>query len=136
MKKLILTITLACASLVTVQAQTQGEWYIGTGDVANVAWTSWSVSPTVGYAVVENLVVGASVSQVVDTKMSVDISARYFAKGYFAFVESDLNFSTEGLHLGVGKMFTLLDNVYVDPKIVYDVNDQTTNLALGFGFRF
>jgi len=33
-------------------------------------------------------------------------------------------------------MFTLRSNVYVDPKIVYNSGDQTTNLGLGFGFRF
>ena len=136
MKKLILTIAIACASLVTAQAQTQGEWYIGTSDISNVAWTQVAVSPTIGYTVMDNLLVSATVSQVADDKMDVDLSVRYFAKGYFAFVESDLDLSIEEFQLGVGKMFTLLDNVYVDPKMIYNVNDQTLNLGIGFGLRF
>ena len=42
MKKLILIIAIALAPLVTAQAQSQGEWYVGTGDISNVAWTQWA----------------------------------------------------------------------------------------------
>lgn len=137
MRKLILTITLACASVLTAQSQVQGDWYIGTGDVSNVAWTEWAVNPTVGYAVTDALVLGASVSQeATDETMNVDVNARYFVKGYFVYMESNLNLDTEDVRLGVGKMFTLRSNVYVDPKIVYNSGDQTTNLGIGFGFRF
>jgi len=136
MRKLILTITLACASLMATQAQTKGDWYVGTGDVANVAWTEWSVTPTVGYAVTDALVLGASVSQVADETMNVDVNARYFLNGYFVCLESNLNLDTQDMHLGIGKMFTLCENVYVDPKIVYNTEEQTSNLGLGFGFRF
>ena len=40
------------------------------------------------------------------------------------------------LKVGVGKMFTFHKNVFIDPKVVYDVNAKTTNLTLGFGLRF
>jgi len=136
MRKLILTITLACASLMATQAQTKGDWYIGTGDIANTAWTEWSVTPTVGYAVTDALVLGASVSQVTDEAMDVDVNVRYFFRGYFACLESNLNLDTQDMSIGIGKMFTLCENVYVDPKIVYDTEMQTTNLGLGFGFKF
>ena len=39
-------------------------------------------------------------------------------------------------HPEEGKMFDLRNNIYVDPKIVYNTGDKTTNLTLGFGFRF
>jgi len=136
MRKLILTITLACMSMMASQAQTKGDWYIGTGDVSNVAWTEWSVSPTIGYSVTNNLVIGASLDQVTGETLNVDVNARYFVKGYFAYLESNLNLDTEDMRLGFGKMFTLRSNVYVDPKIVYNTGDQTTNLGIGFGFRF
>ena len=68
--------------------------------------------------------------------MNVDVNARYFVKGYFVYLESNLNLDTDDMRLGIGKMFTLRSNVYVDPKIVYNSGDQTTNLGLGFGFRF
>jgi len=136
MRKLILTITLACASLVTADAQTKGDWYIGTGDIANTAWTEWAVTPTVGYAVTDALVLGAAVSQVADESMNVDVNARYFIKGYFVCLESNLKLDSQGIRLGIGKMFTLCENVYVDPKFIYNTEGQTANLGLGFGFKF
>ena len=57
MKNLILTMALVVATMVGTQAQTTGDWYVGTGDVANTAWTEWSVSPTIGYGVTEKLMV-------------------------------------------------------------------------------
>tara|TARA_R110001592_G_scaffold185535_3_gene429588 strand:- start:59 stop:469 length:411 start_codon:yes stop_codon:yes gene_type:complete len=136
MKNLILTIALCFATIVATQAQTKGDWYIGTGDIANVAWTDWSVSPTVGYGVMENLMIGASVSQADSTvDMDIDFHARYFWKGYFGYLATN-GLSTDGMTVGLGKLFTLRKNVYVDPKIVYNTGDKTTNLTLGFGFTF
>ena len=84
----------------------------------------------------DNLMVGASVSQADSTAdMEMDFHARYFVKGYFAYLATD-GLSTEGMSIGAGKMFTLRNNIYVDPKIVYNTGDKTTNLTLGFGFRF
>ena len=51
MRKLILSLALGLLSVAGVNAQEKGDWYIGTGDIANTAWTEWSVSPTVGYGV-------------------------------------------------------------------------------------
>ena len=46
-----MSLTLAVLCTVAVNAQNvKGDWYVGTGDIANVSWTEWSVSPTVGYA--------------------------------------------------------------------------------------
>ena len=136
MKNLILTIALCFATIVATQAQTKGDWYIGTGDIANVAWTDWSVSPTVGYGVMENLMIGASVSQADSTvDMDIDFHARYFWKGYFGYVATN-GLSADGMTVGLGKLFTLRKNVYVDPKIVYNTEEKTTNLTLGFGFTF
>jgi hypothetical protein len=40
------------------------------------------------------------------------------------------------MKVGAGKMFTFRNNVYIDPKVVYDTGMKTTNLSLGFGFKF
>jgi|TARA_R110000744_G_scaffold67456_6_gene137567 hypothetical protein len=136
MKKLILTITLACMSVMATQAQTKGDWYVGTGDISNVAWTQWSVSPTIGYGITENLILGAGINQTTGEVLNVDVNVRYLVRGYFAYLESNLSLDTDDIRLGAGKMFTLRNNVYVDPKIVYSTGDQTTNLEIGFGFRF
>ena len=136
MKKTILTICLIVATIVGAQAQTKGDWYVGTGDISNVAWTEWAIAPTVGYGVMDNLMVGLSVSQADSTvDMSYDLHARYFYKGYFAYAATS-GLDTETLSLGVGRMFTLHKGVYVDPKIVYNTEEKTTNLTLGFGLKF
>jgi len=136
MKQLILTLALCVATIVATQAQTKGDWYVGTGDISNVSWTDWAVSPTVGYGVTDNLMIGLSVSQLDSTvDMSYDMHARYYFKGYFAYAATS-GLDTETLSLGVGRMFTIHKGVYVDPKIVYNTGAKTTNLTLGFGLKF
>ena len=136
MRNLILTMMLVCGMFAANAQNTAGDWYVGTGDVANTAWTEWSVSPTIGYGVMDNLMVGASISQADSTAdMDIDFHARYFVKGYFAYLETD-GLSTDGMSFGAGKLFTLRNNIYVDPKVVYNTGEKTTNLTLGFGFRF
>jgi hypothetical protein len=141
MKKMILTFALSLLVAVGVNAQNaKGDWYIGTGDIANVSWTEWSVSPTVGYGVTDKLMVGLNVSQADSSSdMMLDLHARYFMTlgGQEIFVYGsapDLN--TDNLSLGVGKMFTFHKGMYVDPKIVYNLGEKTTNLQLGFGLKF
>jgi hypothetical protein len=141
MKKMILTFALSLLVTVGVNAQNaKGDWYIGTGDIANVSWTEWSVSPTVGYGVTDKLMVGLNVSQADSSSdMMLDLHARYFMTlgGQEIFVYGsapDLN--TDNLSLGVGKMFTFHKGMYVDPKIVYNLGEKTTNLQLGFGLKF
>ena len=111
MRNLILTLALVFGFTVA-NAQTTGDWYVGTGDVANTAWTDWSVSPTLGYGVMDNLMVGMSVSQADSTvDMDLDFHARYFMNGYFAYVATD-GLSTDNMMLGAGKMLTFRHNVY------------------------
>jgi hypothetical protein len=135
MKKTLLTIALVVGTLFTANAQSQGDWYVGTGDMDNVAWTQWSVSPTVGYGVTDNIMLSASASQDSASGMNLDVSARYFIGGYFLYASAD-KLCLNNLDVGVGKMFTLRKGIYVDPKLVYDLNTETTNLSLGFGLRF
>tara|TARA_B100000900_G_C20415389_1_gene648657 strand:+ start:187 stop:600 length:414 start_codon:yes stop_codon:yes gene_type:complete len=137
MKKMILTLALGLFLTVGAIAQNaKGDWYIGTGDIANVAWTEWSISPTVGYAVTDDLMIGLNVSQADSSAdMELDVHARYFWKGYFAYASAP-NMDTDNLSLGLGKMFTFHKNVFIDPKVVYHTGEKTTNLMLGFGLKF
>ena len=136
MRKIILTVVMACATILATQAQTKGDWYVGTGDVANVAWTELAVAPTVGYGVMDNLMVGLSVSQADSTvDMEMDFHARYFVKGYFVYAATS-GLDTESLSIGLGKMFTIHKSIYVDPKVIYNTAQKTTNLTLGFGLKF
>tara|TARA_B100000683_G_C12218196_1_gene443792 strand:- start:196 stop:606 length:411 start_codon:yes stop_codon:yes gene_type:complete len=134
-RTLLFTMVLAIG-LTTATAQEKGDWYVGTGDIANVAWTEWSISPTIGYGVTKDLMIGTSVSQADSTEdVEFDLHARYFWKGYFGYLATD-GFSTDNLSVGAGKLFTLRKNIYVDPKLVYNTGEKTTNLMLGFGFKF
>ena len=136
MKNFIFTIALGLLMTLGVNAQNaKGDWYIGTGDIAGIAWTDWAINPTVGYAVTDNLVVGGTVAQADSTvDMNIDFNLRYFWKGYFASVDLD-GLTTDGMVVGFGKMFTFRKNVFVDPKISYDIDGGTTNLGVGFGLK-
>ena len=136
MKNVLMSFALAVLCTVSVNAQNQGDWYIGTGDIANTAWTEWSIAPTLGYGIADNFMVGVNVSQADSSaEMVLDAHVRYFYNGLFGYVSAP-NLDTDKLTIGLGKMFTLHKGVYVDPKVVYDTNLKTTNLTLGFGLKF
>ena len=136
MIKSITSLAFCMLFMLGVSAQKQGDWYIGTGDIANKAWTEWSVAPTVGYGLTDKLMVGLNVSQADSTAdMELDVHARYFWNGYFAYAQT-VGLNTENLKVGFGKMFTFHKGVFVDPKVVYDMDNKTTNLMLGLGLKF
>ncbi len=136
MRNLILILALICG-IATSQAQNaKGNWYVGTGDIANVAWDQWAVSPSIGYAFTDALVLGGTVSQVdADADINLDFYARYFWNGMFIHAGMNgLNF--DEIELGLGKQFMFKDVVFIDPKLVYNAGSETVNLGLGFGFKF
>ena len=55
---MILSLTLGLGLVLGVNAQEKGDFYVGTGDISNTAWTEWSISPTVGYGITNKLMVG------------------------------------------------------------------------------
>ena len=131
-----MSFTLSILFVLGVNAQERGDWYVGTGDIANKAWTEWSITPNVGYGVTNNLMVGLNVSQVDSTvDMEYNLHARYYLNNYFVYL-STKGLSTENMSYGIGKMFTFHRNIYVDPKIVYNATEKTTNLMLGVGLKF
>jgi len=154
MKKILLTLAFVAATFAGTYAQevsctetekqsTKGDWYVGTGNIANTAWTDWSVSPTLGYGITENLMVGLGLSQDgSDADLSMGLHTRYFLsvgdEDMFIYAGSEdiLNLDNLNLSIGIGKLFTFHRGVYVDPKIVFDLSDKTTNLQLGFGLKF
>ena len=136
MKKLFLCLTLGLGLAFGVNAQEKGDWYVGTGDVSGTAWTEWSVNPTVGYGVTDNLMIGLNISQADSTvDQVIDAHARYYIRGYFVYASAP-NLDTDLLSVGLGKMFTVHKGVFVDPKVVYNTSEKTTNLQLGVGLKF
>ena len=141
MKKLILSLALVVGMVFSTTAQNvKGDWYVGTGDIANVAWTDWSVSPTLGYSVSDKLMIGLGIAQADSSvDLAIDIHARYFmtVAGQDLFVYAAMpEFDTDNLSLGLGKMFTVHKGVFIEPKLVYHSGEKTTNMMLGFGLRF
>ena len=138
---MILTLALGLLVAASTNAQNaKGDWYVGTGDVSNTAWTEWSIAPALGYGVTDKLMVGVNLSQADSTAdMVLDVHARYFMTlgGHDIYAYASVpDMDTENLSLGLGKMFTLHKNVFVDPKVVYNLGEKTTNLMLGFGLKF
>ena len=56
MKKLFLILALICGLTASQAQNAKGSWYVGTGDIADVAWTDWAISPTIAYAFTDALV--------------------------------------------------------------------------------
>jgi hypothetical protein len=141
MKNIILSLALVIGVSISMNApNAKGDWYVGTGNIADVAWTEWAVSPMLGYGINDNLMVGLSLAQADSSEdLSMDLNARYFvsAGGQDFFLYAELNdFDTDNLALGLGKMFTVHKGVFVEPKIVYHSGEKTTNMMLGFGMKF
>ena len=136
MKKLFLNLILTVGLFFAANAQNEkGNWYVGTGDIANRAWTDLAMSPSLGYAVTNNLVLGGSVSHVADEDMDLDLYAKYFFGGYFVGVNLD-GFSADGMVFELGKMFMFNKGVYVSPAINYNYDAETFNMGMGFGMKF
>ena len=136
MKKVVMSLALSVLFVLGVSAQEKGDWYIGTGDVANKSWTDWSVAPTVGYGITDNLMVGMNVSQADSTEdMAYDLHARYFVNGFFVYLATS-GLDTDGMSYGVGKMFTFHKGMYIMPNFNYNYDDETFNMGLGFGMKF
>ena len=146
MKKIVLTLFLSTLFVLGVNGQEKkaccvggqekGDWYVGTGNIADKAWTEWSIAPTVGYGLTDNLMVGLNVSQADSiADMELDIHARYFWNGYFIYMETE-GLKTENMNYGLGKMFTFHKVAYVAPVFNYAYDAETFNLGLGFGLKF
>ena len=139
MRKLITLLAIVSIAF-TTNSQEKGDWYVGTGDIANVAWTEWSVAPTLGYGVSDKLMIGVNLSQADSASdMMLDVHARYFMTlgGHDMFVYASApELDTDMISVGLGKMFTFHKNVFIDPKVVYNTGEKTTNLMVGFGLKF
>ena len=135
----------ACASLAfTLSAQDSeqaaGSYYLGTGnalDLVNIFGGGIDMSATIGYAVIDDLVVTGSINGLTDA-LALDLSVRYFWNGvFFQAGASDLA-GEASISLGAGKYFNLgsvSDRFYVDPQINYNL-DSGFNTMIGLGARF
>ena len=138
----------ACASFAfTLSAQDSeqaaGSFYLGSGDATSLvnifsSLSEVTISPTIGYAVIDDLVVSGSINGATDALM-LDLSVRYYWNGvFFQAGAVDLAGDNASMSLGAGKYFTLgsvSDRFYVDPQINYNF-DTGFNTMIGLGARF
>jgi|TARA_B110000881_G_C18291846_1_gene372628 hypothetical protein len=134
----------ACAFLTfTLSAQSEqaaGSYYLGTGDattIMNVFSTGVMMSPTIGYAVIDDLVVSGALNGATDD-LDLNLNVRYFWNGVFFQAGADDVAGDMSISLGAGKYFqlnALNDRLYVDPQINYNL-DTGFNTMIGFGARF
>jgi hypothetical protein len=134
----------ACAFLTfTLSAQSEqaaGSYYLGTGDattIMNVFSTGVMMSPTIGYAVIDDLVVSGALNGATDD-LDLNLNVRYFYNGVFFQAGADDVAGDMSISLGAGKYFqlnALNDRLYVDPQINYNL-DTGFNTMIGFGARF
>ena len=134
----------ACVFLTfTLSAQSEqaaGSYYLGTGDATtlmNVFSTGVMMSPTVGYAVIDDLVVSGSLNGLTDD-LNLNLNVRYFYNGVFFQAGADDVAGDMSISVGAGKYFqlnALNDRLYVDPQINYNL-DTGFNTMIGFGARF
>ncbi len=134
----------ACVFLTfTLSAQSEqaaGSYYLGTGDattIMNVFSTGVMMSPTIGYAVIDDLVVSGSLNGLTDD-LNLNLNVRYFYNGVFFQAGADDVAGDMSISLGAGKYFqlnALNDRLYVDPQINYNL-DTGFNTMIGFGARF
>ena len=81
--------------------------------------------------------VGLNISQADSTvDQVIDVHARYLCRWLLLYMHQHLNLDTDMLSVGLGKMFTVHKGVFVDPKVVYNTGEKTTNLMLGVGLKF
>ena len=147
----------ACASLAfTLSAQDSeqaaGSYYLGTGnalDLVNIFGGDIDMSATIGYAVIDDLVVTGSINSNASdgSEIDLDLGVRYFWNGVFvqagatnllSALDEEGNSSELSIELGVGKYFSLgavSDRFYVDPQINYNL-DTGFNTMIGLGARF
>jgi hypothetical protein len=134
----------ACALFtITLSAQSEqaaGSYYLGTGDattIMNVFSTGVMMSPTIGYAVIDDLVVSGALNGATDD-LDLNLNVRYFWNGVFFQAGADDVAGDMSISLGAGKYFqlnALNDRLYVDPQINYNL-DTGFNTMIGFGARF
>ena len=135
----------ACASLAfTLSAQDSeqpaGTYYLGTGDaldLVNIFGGGIEMSATIGYAVIDDLVVTGSINGLTDA-LALDLSVRYFWNGVFFQAGATDLAGEASISLGAGKYFNLgsvSDRFYVDPQINYNL-DSGFNTMIGLGARF
>ena len=137
----------ACAlfslTLSAQSSQPAGSWYLGSGDATsllNIFSSGVDISPTVGYAVADDIVVSTAISGSTDD-LSLNLGASYFMGDYFVGAGAwDLAGDLD-LSIGAGTYIDFKDVLYITPQLNYvfglpDGSTDNLGVSIGFGARF
>jgi len=141
MKKLF--ILFACASLAfTLSAQDSGQPAGSKYLTLNVSTVGGAISPTIGYALIDNLVFSGNLTGGVDglKSLAFDLNTRYYINDLFLQVITPdvINEGINNLRIGVGNFLFLdaiSDKLYIESSLNYDLNSGIYT-SVGIGARF
>ena len=155
MKKFVLSlfaVATATFSFAQDASQPQGSWYLGTADatdVLNIFSSGIEITPTVGYAVVDDVVVSLSVNNSTDSlgvdlggtsfdDLSLNLGAQYFMGDYYVGLGLNDPMNDLGLDLNAGRYIPFKDVLYITPQLgLMDLTgDPVLGVKIGMGARF
>ena len=157
MKKFVLSlfaVATATFSFAQDASQPQGSWYLGTADatdVLNIFSSGIDITPTVGYAVVDDVVVSLSVNNATDSlgndlglggtsfdDLSFNLGAQYFMGDYYVGLGLNDPINDLGLDLNAGRYIPFKDVLYITPQLgLMDLTgDPVLGVKIGMGARF
>jgi hypothetical protein len=144
MKKLFTILTVVAISTTMTFAQ-QGSVALGVGsDVGDIEWTMYSLSPTVGYFISDNILVGTGFSMRSgdghsNEGMSISPYARYYiTSSLYAMAGLDMEMpkegdGTTGIDAGIGATLMWNDKVAIEPGFGLSIGDETMDIGFSLG---
>ncbi len=147
MKKLFTMLTVvAISTTISFSQNEKGTFTLG-GNIGDVAWTSWAVSPTVGYFVMDGLAVGTGFEMYSgDNTQMEGMFISPFARCYFndlVFVHANLSMLMEkdedaetAIAIGTGLSLMWMDRVAIEPGIGLLSMEDYMGISMNLGISF
>ena len=154
MKKLFTLFTVVALSTTMSFSQTEAGTFHISGNIGDVAWTDWAVSPTVGYFISDGFAVALGFSMESGDNSSKTMNLAPQARYYF----SDLMFAQAGISMttidkdvaaaagveesttdiiaGVGLELMWMDRVAIEPTLNLTSGDERMTIGMGLGIAF
>ncbi len=149
MKKLFTLLTVVAISTTMSFSQTEAGTFHIQGDIGDQAWTTWAVSPTVGYFVSDGFVVGtgfemasgdnapAGEGMTISPFMRYYLNSSLYAGAGVTMVMPDEGDTETTIKAGLGLSLMWMDRVAVEPGLGLMFGDEvmTVGMTLGIAFR-
>lgn len=149
MRNLFLTLIMGFFMAFSLNAQTegsfsspiqQGDFLVGAAQLDGVALDQIAISPSVGYALTNQIVVGLGDLDINGDGWEGELFGRYYLNSpFYAQASYGYNSVVEESNIGlqVGVTGFLSNWLYIEPNIGIDIgNDTEAFLGVNFGFAF